>query len=610
MKSPSIFTFVKEEEARFQTDEIQIGDNWNWNFRNHVQLLFHLKNGIFFSGSNDWKTQLRAFKNIMEPILNLSYWAEDIEMKDIVFFIEKTNGRVLSFLIKKYHDEVYVRENNLDTFLDELTESDLDYGGALVQKGKNGVPEVKQLNEVAFCDQSDIMGGPLALKFNFAPDALRAMSSRGWGKESNGATHSIEELCVLAENEKETVGTMTGQKNKTPGKSIEVYVVKGALPDHYLNDNNDMEYYCEQLHVLAFYTDKDNKQQGVTLYRKEGSGNLKFHTSKKVFGRALGRGVGEGLLHPQIWTNFLTIHKTAMLEAASKILPYTDDVTFTNKNQLKDIDNLEMTVIAEGKTIGIVPNAAVPNIQLYEKSINEWYENAQAVGSAFDPILGKEDVSGTTFRGKALAVQQGRGLHDRRRGQRAKFIEECYREWMIPAMVKEIVNGKEFLATLTADEMEWVAESLAQNHVNRRMVDMMIAGKLPTEEEKQMLKDTFLKDFFKGGNRKLLKVLKDEFRDIEVKIGINVANKQKDLVNATDKLVSIFQFAFSNPQGFQQIMQLPGMSTAFNDILEYSGLSEVNFAALTRMQLAPETPQPAPQGTPSPLQLNPPVEAA
>src|SRR5882757_5070295 len=105
-----IYTYVKQEENAFENEQVKLGDNWNWSFRDHIQLIFHLKNGIFYTGDNNW---LRAFKNIMEPILNLSYWSEDIEVKDVNFYIENHTEKAPSFLIKKYHDEVYVKKNNL-----------------------------------------------------------------------------------------------------------------------------------------------------------------------------------------------------------------------------------------------------------------------------------------------------------------------------------------------------------------------------------------------------------------------------------------------------------------------------------------------------------------
>ena len=577
MIESNIYEYIKAEESAFDTEEIRVGDNWNWNFKRHVQMIFHLKNSQFFSGENNW---LRAFNNIMEPILNLSYWSEDIEVKDIVFFIEQKGGRALSFLIKKYHDEVYIKKNNIDTLLDEITEEDVDYGGVLVQKGEDR-PEVIYLPSIAFCDQTDIESGVIGTKFNFSPDKLRDMKFKGWGDEKNGATTSIEELIIQAEASKDPAGMSGQHKNKTTTKNIEVYIVRGSLPEHYLEDNDNMDDYYNQIHVVAFYTNNEEKE-GVTLYRKkEKKKSIKFHTSKKVYSRALGRGVGEGLLHPQIWTNFAEIHKTRLLEAGSKNVLYTDDDSFTETNRINDMENNEITTIEDGKQIRRVPTDNPTEITLFENSINKWFENAQTIGSAFDPIMGKEPVSGTTFRGQERTVHQGKGLHDRRRGQRAKFIEELYRWDIIPRIKKEILNGKKFLATLTSDELKWVSDRLSENFANRQINEAVLGGKLP--EDRETLKQQFLADFSKKGNKHLLEILKGEFKDVEVKMGINVAGKQKNLAVMTDKILSIFQFVFSNPQGFQQVMQMDGMASAFNDILEFSGINGVDFSELGQL---------------------------
>lgn len=582
MITPSIYDFIKSEVSNFETQEIQLGDNWYWNFRKHVQLIFHLKNGVFYTGENNW---LRAFKNIMEPILNLAYWTEDIEVKDAVFYIEGKEGKALSFLVKKYHDEVYTRTHDLDTLFDEITESDLDYGGALVQKGVE-MPEVLVLNSVAFCDQTDLMGGPMAFKLTYSPDKLRHMSKYGWGDESNGATISLEELCTLASDTKDSGAGKDNKKNKVPGKVIEVYVVRGNLPDHYLKNNDDMEYYCNQLQIVAFYTDDKGEQQGVTLYRKEEEeGNLKFNTTKKVYQRALGRGVAESLLHPQIWTNFLTIHKTNMLEAASKVILYTDDPSYTTKQKIQDMENLEITTIEENKQIRQIPTAAPTNIALYENDINAWFQHGQFAGAAFDPMLGKEAASGTTFRGQERTVAQGGGIHTRRRGQRAKFIEELYRDWIIPDMTREILKGKKFLATLSTEELSWVADQMATNLANKKIKEISfdITRKMPTEEERQQMTDTFKEEILSKGNKHLLEILADEFDGIEIKMGVNIAAKQKDLAGLSDKLLSIFQFIFQNPQGFQQAMQIPALAKSFENLLEFGGMSIADFSSVLKM---------------------------
>ena len=593
MTNPDIFSYVKEQESRFDTQEIRVGENWNWSFKEHVQMIFHMKNSQFYTGENDW---MRPFKNIMEPILNLAYWSEDIEVKDITFFIENQRGRVLSFLIKKYHDEVYVKEHDIDTLLDEITEDDVDYGGVLVQKGEKR-PEVTFLPSLAFCDQTDILGGPLGFKFSFSPDAIRKTSSRGWGDPANGATITLDELIVLAEQKKDSGAN---DSNETTGKNIEVYIVHGPLPEHFLLDNDNMEDWYNQTQVVGFYTDEKGKKNGVILYRqKQTSELLKFHTSKKVYNRALGRGVGEGLLHPQVWTNFLEIHKTGLLEAAAKVPLVTDDESFTNTNEIQDMENLEVIKVSEGRSISLLNTASPASIQLLERSVNDWFEQAQTTGSAFDPLLGKEANSGTTFRGQERTIQQGRGLHDRRRGQRAKFLEEIYRDWIIPDIVKEIVGGKEFLASLDFREMEWLSDQLAENFANKARKEAAL--NLETPPDKDALKEQFKENFIQGGNKRLIKILKDEFRGVEVKMGINIAGKQKNLAQLSDKILAIFEFMMNAPQGIPQ-----GMQAAFNDILEFSGVSPADFSEFTA--LTGQQPQEQPQPQESPLnQLQQPV---
>lgn len=602
MIQPSIYKYVKSKESEYESDEVKLGDNWNWNMREHIQMIFHLKNGVFYTGENDW---MRAFKNVMRPLLRLSYWTEDIELKDVVFFIERANGRVLSFLIKKYHDEVYAREHDLDTLFDDITESDIDYGGALVQRGKKA-PEVTPLNAIAFCDQTDILGGPRAVKLTFSPDGIRRMKANGWGQESNGATITLDELATLSDNQKEALGSNETKTNTVPGKSIEVYIVRGPLPEHYLLDNDNMDDWYDQVQVIAYYTAKNKKQEGVTLYRKKAAEDDQlFHASEKIHGRGLGFSDGEMLLHPQIWTNFLTIHKMNLYEAASKAVLQTDDENYADANgNLRDMENLEITTLQEGRSIGFVPTVGGDNITVLSNGVNEWFEAAQLDASAFDPILGKEQSSGTTFRGQERTVAQGRGWHDRRRGQRAKFIETIYRKIIIPDIVKEILKGQKFLATLSTEELTWMSDQLATNYANSKIKEKIFNGEVPTEEEKQLLIKTFKDGFLKNGNKRMLEILKDDFKDVEIKMGINVANKQKDLVNLSDKILSIFQFVFANPQAFQQAMQIPALAKSFQDILEFSGLNQSDF--LTLMQAPPMEAIPTTTET-APLQVNKPA---
>src|SRR3990167_4148434 len=295
----SIYEYIKFEENRYSTEEVKVYDNFDWSMNRHIQMCSMLSDGIFTTGDNNW---LRPFKKVIEPLLELANTAEDIELKDITLFLKNKTNKAAKFLLKKYHDEVYIKEHDIDALIDEITESDNKLGGVLIQNSKD-VPEVMKLNRIAFCDQTDILGGPIGFKYYFSPSKLRKMASSGWGDEKNGANITLEDLIVFATADKEMAGSYNQKKNQTTGKNIEVYIVRGNRSEGYLKDNDNMEDYFEQLHIVAFYKNQKDKKEGVTLYRKEADEeDLIFHTSKPVEGKALGKGA-DIFFHEQIWTN-------------------------------------------------------------------------------------------------------------------------------------------------------------------------------------------------------------------------------------------------------------------------------------------------------------------
>ena len=574
MNQPDIFTFITAEESVYQTQEIQLSNSWSWNMKNHLMMSFNFIHGMFMTGENNWT---RVFKKIIQPILNFRYAAEDIEVRDILLYVEDPQGEHLSFLLKKYHDEVFLKENNLDEFIDDANESDIDYGGILVQDTGEAKPEVHSLHAIAFCDQTNILGGPIGFKHYFSPDKLRGMEKIGWGSKENGANITLKELIRQAEPEKDSIAPFGSRQNITTGKNIEVYVVRGELPEAYLKDNNNFDSWYGQVQIAAFYYTKGKKDKShAILYRKkETKSPLKFYTAnKKVYGRGLGMGGAEELFHPQIWTNFLEIHKMNLLEAASKVPLYTDDPAYANRNKIQDMENLEITTIQDGKVIRQVPTAAPVNIQLFDRTINGLYENAQQIASAFDPLLGQPAPSGTPFRAQERQVIQGRGPHDRRRGKFAKFLEEVYRDIILPRLSREILKGKKFLATLSSEEMQWVSERMAENLASREIVEAVLNGELPPNKE--VLKQQIMADFTKKGNKQWFEILKNEFKDAEMKISINIVGKQKDLALLVDKLVNMVQQGFASPEVIKKIVQA-------------SGLNPIDFPALAQI------PAPAPE---------------
>ena len=110
-----IFGYIITQESVYNLS-IRLNDNWDWGMKDHVNTTELYTNSQLKTGKNDYK----PVKNITRPILNLQHRTEDVELKDVQIYVDDAEKYHLSFLVKKYHDDVFVQENDLDTFFDEL----------------------------------------------------------------------------------------------------------------------------------------------------------------------------------------------------------------------------------------------------------------------------------------------------------------------------------------------------------------------------------------------------------------------------------------------------------------------------------------------------------
>lgn len=599
MNYTDIYSFITSQEANFSLP-ITISENYEWNMRDHINLTVLYKNSHYKTGKDDNK----PFKNIIRPILNLAYRAEGFDVKDINLFVNDAKNYYKSFLIKKYHEK-WARENHIDTFIDNLVESYVDYGGVLVKDVNNVRPEVVPMQRIAFVDQTDILCGPIAERHNYSPDELRNEAGKNW--------KNIEDVITLAQDNK-IVDKKSGQHANTPGKYIEVYEVHGVFPKHWLYDtdkigNYEGNYYdpesdenemVRQLHICTFYQSEDGNKHGITLYKgKEKEIPYKLLLRDEIFGRALGLGGAEELFEPQVWVNYSEIHKKNMLDAASKMLLQTTDPAYANRNKIQNMDNLEIT-ITEPKTRIEPINTQPINFQFFEKSILDWEDHARQMGAATEAVLGEPPTAGTPFKLQDLLVQQGLSLHEYRKGKIATFVGEIYKDWIIPHLSAEIIEGQEFLSELDLSELQNVADNLVIHETNKMLKEKILNGEEILSEDEEAHKQMVREQFMKGGNKKFIEILKGEMKDAPIDVEVNIVGKQKNLSQIVDKLTNIFRQLISAPQ----VLDDPRMAKIFNQILESSGLSPMDFYQKPQPQMQqpqmqqPQMPQ-LPQGQPA-----------
>jgi hypothetical protein len=577
MNEQDIFSFITTEETAMQ-NPVEVIDGYEWGIANHVRLSTLYKNSQFSQGNSEGERDNKPYKNIVRPILNLQYRAEGFDVKDIELFINDSKKYFKSFLVKKFHEK-WARENKIDTFIDELVESYVDYGGVLVKDVNDVKPEVVPLQSIAFCDQTDFLSGPFGIKHYYAPDQLKDMEEFGWGKESNGATGTIEDVITLSKESKKTTD-QNKQESKTPGKYVEVYEIHGMFRDSWLGKSESEKspkspLYSRQLHIVTLYQDKNGQKNGITLFRgKEKELPFKFLKRDPIYGRALGFGGVEELFESQVWVNYDLIRMKAMLDLASKVIYKSNDSALANRNNVTDLENGEILDIEDGKDISQVQTTPI-NIGLFERSVAEWEAHAQQMGAANDSIMGEAPTAGTPFKLQELVTQEAHSLHEYRKGKIAVFVDEIYKDWIIPFIVSELVKGQEFLADLDFQEMQTVADSLVVCEANKIIKELILSGQTIKPEEIESFKQRIRDEFMKGGRKKFIEIFKDEMKDAPVSVRVNIVGKQKNLAAQVDKLTNIFRQIIQAPQ----VLDDPRMADLFNQILESSGLSPIDFGS-------------------------------
>ena len=575
MADKSIYDYCLTEENTYKAGPgVPITGDWVWRMYDHCSYSLLMKNGQFPLTQTKWGQ--RPKKNIIRPILNVAYRSEGFDVKDIEPYVNDSENYHKSFFVRKFHPK-WARDNDLDTFIDEVVESYVDYGGVLVKNVNDTRPEVVPMQQIAFCDQTDILSGTIALKHSYSVDQLKDMEKQGWYKEE------IDQAIVQARTEKENIQTMS-QESDVPDKHIEVYEIHGTFPETWLSKGDDVadqdldgDKYSKQLHIVTYLKGANDLKTGICLFKgPEPKSIFKFLGRDKIYGRALGYGGVEELFEPQIWTDNNMIRMQKMLEEASKVFYQTADTGYTTRNNTKNIKGGEVFVHDDGKPATPVNNQPI-NFNLFDRATAEWEQHARVTGSASDPQLGLNPVSGTPLGTTQIVTTQGVGIHEYRRGKIATFIAEIYRDWILSYLVKEMNKGDKWLEELSLEELREIAEKISIKESNQRIKEAVLNGGVVTPEEQDLMRQIIKDEFLKGGKMRFLEMVKGELKDIPIDVFVNVAGKQVDLSRVADKMSNIWRGIFANPAGFVATMNIPQAATAFNNMLEASGMSPIDY---------------------------------
>jgi len=594
-----VFQYITTEKNNYRTSRVPLTNSKDWNMYEHVERCTNVANAYFNKGANDG---LRPYNDIVTPIIDVAFRSEGFDVKDIVPYVNSADDYYKSFLVKKFHPK-WARTHELDTFIDEVVETSIIYDLVIVKNVNNTRPEVVDLKSLAFVNQVDASQGPICMQHDYSVAQLTEFKGK-WDSDA------IDRLIVLSSTSAK-VAIANDQEAKLPSKTIECFELRGNLPEAWLKDDGDVNKYVPSMYIVAFYTDDKGNKQGITLYKgkdKPLKDNFKFLKIDEVRakGRACGRSIVERLFEPQVWSNYSGIKIKELLDSAINVF-ITDSEELRNQN-LTNLKNNQVLKQEKGANTSRL-DGSLQNLTVLTSEQQKQTENARLLGSASEGALGTNPTSGTPFALQNLIVQEGQGMHEYRQGKIATFFADVlYRDLILGYLVRDMNSGKKFSEELTMDEMLEVSEKIATNQAEREIIDIILAGDTSKPSPTNEMRDELIKikkdAFMKGGSRRFMEVLKGELDSLPMDVLINIKGKQKNMAQNADKITNIIREIMANPQAFSQ---LPGIGKAFNELLEDSGMSAIDFTQVITPQESAVAQAEQPQSQAAAQQQLPPV---
>jgi hypothetical protein len=566
----SIYEFVKEQRENYRSRTIEITEGYDFSQYQTLRTIELYHNSKFETGNKDSLLREKPFYNICKFRVNVATRATDLDTKNVKVKSEKLGADDAAFLLN-LKNRNWMKQSAFAVFLNKFGHVRAKYGGALVKKteqhGDLALHIMQWRNMIT--DQVDIQAGVKIERHYYTPADLKTSPPSGW-------TNIDRAIETAKKSQQATAGKSPGKQNITPGAYIEVYEVHGVLPTCYLAGTSDKypetygsedSYERMMVAVVLDESDKDTVN-GVTLFAGiEEADPYKYLSYEEVEGRGLGVGVVEDLFEAQVWTNYSVKQKKDILDLAGKIIFQTADQNIAAKNVLTDIESGTILTHALNAPITQVNNVPA-GIGGLAQLMSDWNEQAQNVTSTYPAILGQTPPHGTAFRLQAGLVNEASALFEYRRQEAGLFIQEIYRDWILPFLVKQMRNSKEIIADLDAEELQMLSDAKAAFEALSFAKKQVLSGKLVSQQDLEAIKQaakTHALSARRHGFNEFAKI----FEDWAGTVDVDTVGEQKDTQAILSWLFQLFGAIAQNPM----LLQNPTMARLFNEIVETAGMS-------------------------------------
>lgn len=591
---PDIFSFVRSFRDSYRTDYITIAEGYEYSQYETINKIELYDNSRYVNGQTDGLGRLKPFYNIGNRLLITSDTAEDIDRKDITITSDDKDAWVKSFIFTK-ENQKWMHKSGFGQTLNEMTHTRGKYGGVLVKKTETDdelkISVVDWRN--TFTDQVDIAGGNKIERYFYTPSELmRAATKGGW---------DMENVRALLESATTDQDTTTEHHRPSATPYIEVYFATGVFPKHYFKEDEDEFEFEDRMYVLGGvdnYQDVEGggiEEDGIVLFTEELTESIyKYLPYESVPGRGLGRGRIETAFEAQQWTNDIVLKQKNMLDLPSSLF-ITDDKKI-GSNVLTDKRVGDILKLQTGKQFNVL-NTTPAAFQHLPGLIEQWNTQVERSSSVYASNTG-ENVGDIPYRLGALLNQEANSVFKDHQDEMGFFIQEIYRDWVIPFLRTQLQKEHTLVADFSPEELKKIDQSFTDYEAGHRFIDQVLSrkslgaveGMLPQmeQEARQWVQST--------KNKRFLHVPEGYFDNVEFDLEVNVTNEDRAKAVYLESLNSILTTvsnSFDPQTGTYRILQDETLRMIFEQIMEVAGFSPVNLPA---PQPTPAPAVPAPQG--------------
>jgi hypothetical protein len=204
--------------------------------------------------------------------------------------------------------------------------------------------------------------------------------------------------------------------------------------------------------------------------------------------------------------------------------------------------------------------------------------------------------SGAPFRQVAILNHEAGSMFEYRREEAGLFIQEIYKDWVLPFLVKQIKKDKELTATLEPEELEMLSEAVANHEANSFGKEQILSGNLVQPEDMEAVRQTARAESMKTKRRAFTGFAKLFSDGWEGRADVITTGEQKNKTAALETLFNIFKVVAQTPQ----LLQDPVLRRLFNQLVESAGISPM---LLNGAQPALPSPSVVPTSTPAPTEI-------